>query len=179
MLRCPLWKSLLVQMTKDNPKNVVYPSSSKEAPLSPKAAEEDTDSVMHSIQALFTSWEQVKASFSLSSSFATRPSTSFISSTKDMNTLKKSVLVYTSFIDKDISRVNIDNCKLRLVAKKRNISLEIEQTKALTARYSEVAVDDPNIVIEELSIVDSRQGSEWSKHGYQMRSILERLDGVG
>ncbi|KAL2517852.1 Uncharacterized protein Adt_14099 [Abeliophyllum distichum] len=158
---------------------------------------------------LFTSWEQVKASFALRSSSTTRPSTSSIPSTNDMNACKKAVLAYTSFMDKDISRASVASQKkllahlnedladafqhqtlalsadirltLRginqeLAAKKRNASQEIKRTRALMARYSEITVDDPNIVMEELSTFDTRQLSVWLKLCSQMRSILERLD---
>ncbi|KAL2525689.1 hypothetical protein Adt_10743 [Abeliophyllum distichum] len=185
----------------------------KEALFLPKATDEDTDSVLRSIQALFTSWEQVKASTAQRSFSTTRPSTSSISSTKDMNALKKVMLAYTSFMDKDISRsvnididkakstlnelssevmiedfmlmsleaeikniqVKIDDWNMRLASKKRNASQEIERISALMARYSEVTVDDPDMVIEELSIVDSHQHFEWSKLRCQMKFILERL----
>ncbi|KAL2532807.1 Uncharacterized protein Adt_06158 [Abeliophyllum distichum] len=59
----------------------------------------------------FTSWEQVKASSALRSYSVTRPSISSIPSTEDMNILKKAVLAYTSFMDKDISRVSADSQK--------------------------------------------------------------------
>ncbi|KAL2531662.1 Uncharacterized protein Adt_05013 [Abeliophyllum distichum] len=59
--------------------------------------------------------------------------------------------------------VKIDDYKMTLVAIKCNAFQEIERTKALMAHYSEVTVDDPDIVIDELSIVDTRERSEWSK----------------
>ncbi|KAL2471454.1 Uncharacterized protein Adt_39590 [Abeliophyllum distichum] len=58
-------------------------------------------------------------------------------------------------------QVKIDDCKMRRAAKKRNAYLEIERIKALMARYSEVTVDDPDTVMETLSIVDTRQHFEW------------------
>ncbi|KAL2532887.1 Uncharacterized protein Adt_06238 [Abeliophyllum distichum] len=76
-------------------------------------------------------------------------------------------------------RVKSDDCNMRLAAKKHNASLEIEQTRDLMARYSKVTVDDHDLVMEELSTVDTLQHSEWSKLHYQMRSILERLDVAG
>ncbi|KAL2466936.1 Uncharacterized protein Adt_42787 [Abeliophyllum distichum] len=236
----------------DQSKTDVPPFSSKEAPTLSKAADE----------ALFTSWEQVMTSSALRYSFVTHPTTFSIPSTNDMNALKKTVLAYTSFMDKDISRasaaskkellarlsedladaflrltlelltdirltlrgihqevslllyenlelkskktsivqtvvengslniaidkakstlnelyfevviensllmslkakmrdiqVKIDDYKMRLVAKKRNTSQEIERTRALMARYLEITVDDPNIVMEEFSTIDTR-----------------------
>ncbi|KAL2532806.1 Uncharacterized protein Adt_06157 [Abeliophyllum distichum] len=75
-------------------------------------------------------------------------------------------------------QAKIDDCKMRLAAKKHSVSLEIERTKALMACYLEIIVDDPNTVMETLSIVDTRQRSEWSKLRDQMRFVLERLDRV-
>ncbi|KAL2497675.1 Uncharacterized protein Adt_23225 [Abeliophyllum distichum] len=90
-------------------KTTVSHSSPKEALPSPKAADENVDSVLHSIHALFIFWEQVKVSSALRYSSTTRPSTSSISTTKDMNALEKVVLAYTSFMDKYISTVSATN----------------------------------------------------------------------
>ncbi|KAL2490817.1 LRRNT 2 domain-containing protein [Abeliophyllum distichum] len=226
----------------------ILPNLPREVPLSSKISDEDVDSVLRSIQALFTSWEQVQTSYVPRVSSTTRPSTFSIPSTEDMDALKKVVLAYTSFMDKDISRVNadsqaellvrlsedlaatlkcptlelsalarlnlrgihqesklnelssevtvkdsllislesemkklqakIDDCKIRLAAKKHNTSLEIERTKAMMARYSELVMDDSDAVIESLAtiVVDTRQCSNWSKLREQMRSVLEELN---
>ncbi|KAL2506802.1 Uncharacterized protein Adt_22423 [Abeliophyllum distichum] len=245
----------------------------------------DADSALLSIHALFTSWEQVEESSISRSSSATHLSTSSIPSTDEMNALKKSVMAYASFTDKDISRASvanqkkllahlsedlayaiqrptidlpadirltlrgihqevsllmsensklkrektsfvqavaekeslnsaidkakstlnelssevviensqlmsleakmrdiqakIDECKMHLATKKHNASQEIERTRALMAHYSEITIDDPNMVMEELSTIDTRQRFEWSKLHSQMRSILEMLDLAG
>ncbi|KAL2491927.1 hypothetical protein Adt_27555 [Abeliophyllum distichum] len=68
-----------------------FPNPSKEAPSLPKAADE--------------------VSSASRSSSATHPSTSYSPSTEDMNALKMVVLAYTSFMDKDISRVSADSKK--------------------------------------------------------------------
>ncbi|KAL2486834.1 Uncharacterized protein Adt_31590 [Abeliophyllum distichum] len=70
----------------------------------------------------------------------------------------------------------IDDCKMRLAAKKCNTSLEIEHTKAMMARYSELVADDPYTVMEILSTVDTCQRSEWSKLRDQMWYVLEELN---
>ncbi|KAL2471039.1 Uncharacterized protein Adt_39175 [Abeliophyllum distichum] len=224
------------------------PSLPREISHSPKTSDEDADSILRSIQVLFTSCEQVQASFIPCTSSVTRLSTFATPSTEDMDTLKRTLLAYTSFMDKDISRVNadsqkeflvrlnenlatalkhpslklsastrltlrgihqesklselssevmiedsllislesemkelqakIDDYKMRLAAKKCNASLEIERTKALMVCYSEVIADDPDAVMKTLSIVDTHQCFEWSKHRDQMQSVLEELDGV-
>ncbi|KAL2486710.1 Uncharacterized protein Adt_31466 [Abeliophyllum distichum] len=71
----------------------------------------DVDSILRSIQASFTSCEQVKTSSTQHFSSMTHPSSSSIPSTEDMNILKKAMLAYTSFMDKDISRVSVDSQK--------------------------------------------------------------------
>ncbi|KAL2471590.1 Uncharacterized protein Adt_39726 [Abeliophyllum distichum] len=103
------------------------PSLSKEAPLSPIAADKDADSILHSIQALFTSWEQVKVNSALFSSFATQHSTSFIFSTEDMNPLKKAVLACTSFMDKDISRMSAANQRELLACLSKDLADAIKR----------------------------------------------------
>ncbi|KAL2486669.1 Uncharacterized protein Adt_31425 [Abeliophyllum distichum] len=72
---------------------------------------QNADFVLRSIQALFTSWEQVKASFTPCCSFITHPSTTSIPSTEDINALKRAVLACTSFMDKDISRASAKSQK--------------------------------------------------------------------
>ncbi|KAL2531759.1 Uncharacterized protein Adt_05110 [Abeliophyllum distichum] len=53
-------------------------------------------------------------------------------------------------------RGKIDDCKMRLAAKKHNTYLEIERTKALMACYSKVIADNPDGVMETLSIFYTR-----------------------
>ncbi|KAL2540085.1 PMD domain-containing protein [Abeliophyllum distichum] len=63
----------------------------------------DADAILHSIQDLFTSWEQVKADQTARSSSASRHSTASAAfSIENMNILKQAVLEYTSFMDMDI-----------------------------------------------------------------------------
>ncbi|KAL2527801.1 Uncharacterized protein Adt_12855 [Abeliophyllum distichum] len=91
--------------------------------------------------------------------------------------IEDSLLISLEYEMNDL-QAKIDDCKMRLAAKKHNAFLEIERTKALMARYSEVITNDPDAVMETLSIVDTRQRSEWSKLRDQMRSVLEELDGI-
>ncbi|KAL2533508.1 Uncharacterized protein Adt_06859 [Abeliophyllum distichum] len=92
-------------------KTTVSPSLPKEVPHLPRATDEDVDSVLRPIQTLFTSLELVKSSSVPCSSFVTRLSTSSILSVDDMNALKKAVLAYTSFIDKDRSKASATSQK--------------------------------------------------------------------
>ncbi|KAL2475350.1 PMD domain-containing protein [Abeliophyllum distichum] len=65
--------------------------------------QKDADAILRSIQDLFTSWVQVKASHAVRSSSASRPFTASAAfSIKNMNILKQAVLEYTSFMDMDI-----------------------------------------------------------------------------
>ncbi|KAL2513174.1 PMD domain-containing protein [Abeliophyllum distichum] len=115
----------------------------------PSPSVEDADSVLWSIQALFTYWKQVQASSIPHAFFVTRPSTSFISSTEDMDTLKKAVLAHTSFMDKDISRASVDSQAelfVRLIedlaAALKRPTLEILASARLTLReiHQEVSI---------------------------------------
>ncbi|KAL2526778.1 Uncharacterized protein Adt_11832 [Abeliophyllum distichum] len=87
-------------------------SPSKEMSSLPKAADEvHLFFSLFPYLSLFTSWEQVKVSSAPYYSFVTHPSTSSIPSTEDVNALKRVVLAYTSFMDKDISRSSADSQK--------------------------------------------------------------------
>ncbi|KAL2491926.1 Uncharacterized protein Adt_27554 [Abeliophyllum distichum] len=55
-------------------------------------------------------------------------------------------------------QAKIDECKMRLAAKKCNTSLEIERTKALMARYLEVIMNDPDAVIPPLTLFSNLNG---------------------
>ncbi|KAL2471302.1 hypothetical protein Adt_39438 [Abeliophyllum distichum] len=106
----------------------------REVPLSPKLSDEDVDSVLRSIQALFTSWEQVQTSSVPRTSSTTRPSTSSIPSTVDMDALKKVVLAYTSFVDKDISKASTNSRAELLVHLSEDLAAALKRpTLALSA----------------------------------------------
>ncbi|KAL2533685.1 hypothetical protein Adt_07036 [Abeliophyllum distichum] len=65
--------------------------------------QKDANAILHSIQDLFTSWEQVKACHASRSSLANRPSAASAAfSIETMNILNHAVLEYTSFMDMDI-----------------------------------------------------------------------------
>ncbi|KAL2497798.1 Uncharacterized protein Adt_23348 [Abeliophyllum distichum] len=100
----------------------------------------DADSVLRSIQALFSSWKQVKVSSTSRSSSTACPSTSSIPFAEDMNILKKAVLAYTSFTDKDISRASAASKKLLVPLNEdladalKHTTLELLATIRLTLR---------------------------------------------
>ncbi|KAL2466508.1 Uncharacterized protein Adt_42359 [Abeliophyllum distichum] len=108
----------------------------------------DVDSILCSIQALFSLWKQVKASCAPRSSFAARLSTSSVPSTKDMTILKKVVLAYTSFMNKDISRASAASQKELPVHRSKDLVdalkcliLELLATTILTSRiHQEVSL---------------------------------------
>ncbi|KAL2525138.1 hypothetical protein Adt_10192 [Abeliophyllum distichum] len=70
----------------ESPSDILPPSSSK---VTDESAHEDADAILCSIQDLFTSWEQVKASHAVRSSSASHPSAASVAfSIENMNILK-------------------------------------------------------------------------------------------
>ncbi|KAL2474280.1 hypothetical protein Adt_35016 [Abeliophyllum distichum] len=87
----------------ESPSDILPHSSSRVIGDTDKPAHEDADTILRSIQNLFTSWEQVKVSHVVRSSSASRPSAASAAfSIENMNILKQAILEYTSFMDMDI-----------------------------------------------------------------------------
>ncbi|KAL2532382.1 Uncharacterized protein Adt_05733 [Abeliophyllum distichum] len=73
--------------------------------------------------------------------------------------IEDSLLISLEFETKEL-QAKINDCKTRLAAKKCKTSIEIERTKALVARYSEVMADDPDAVMETSSSTLNGQNLE-------------------
>ncbi|KAL2465904.1 Aminotransferase-like [Abeliophyllum distichum] len=131
---CPVDKGKAPTSFESQSQADILPNLSRDVPLLPKASDE-------SIQALFTSWEQVQASSITRASSATRHSTSSILSTEDMDVLKRAMLAYTSFMDEDISRVSANSKKELLACLSKDLAatlkcptLELSASTRLTLR---------------------------------------------
>ncbi|KAL2466171.1 Uncharacterized protein Adt_42022 [Abeliophyllum distichum] len=155
----------------------ILPNLLREVPLLPKISDEEVSILLSEnveLRAKKTSFVQTvakKKSLNID-----------IDSAKSkLNQLSAEIMVEDSILfclESEIKELQakIDDYKMRLATKKRNISLEIERTKAMMARYSELVADDPDAVMETLSIVNTRQHSEWSKLRDQMQFVLEELN---
>ncbi|CAA2955360.1 Hypothetical predicted protein [Olea europaea subsp. europaea] len=58
-------------------------------------------------------------------------------------------------------QARMDDCKARMVAKKRNASQGIERTKSLVEQYKKLEVDDD--FVAELNVTSSQQSEDWGK----------------
>ncbi|KAL2531384.1 hypothetical protein Adt_04735 [Abeliophyllum distichum] len=138
----------------------------------PLIRRKDANAILRSIQDLFTSREQVKASHAVRSSSANRPSTASVAfSIENINIfnlteISSDVMVEDSLMMslaaqmKEI-QAKMDDCKARLVAKKRNASQEVERARSLLERYSNLEVDEG--IMDELSTASIDQCDEWKK----------------